>query len=178
MITGYNISFFPSSSQTILEVLVQSILPKGEFKNTYSTEFEWKIEGFPVLILVDNGMDYKSNALREFCKKYDIILEYVPIRTPRYKAIIEQWFNILHKGLVGEDVPATRPLLKTRLENPDLKPETDAVLTLQELDSWLHKWIIDEYHYSNQYDDHVPAPSLRLKAVQDGKTDLILPSPR
>ena len=178
MISGFSVSFFPPSSQTILEVLVQSMLPKKMYTDTFSTEFEWNMKGFPTLIMVDNGMDYQSKSLQEFCKKHDIIIEYVPIKTPRFKALIEQWFKILHKGMENEDVPATRPILKKRLENPDLKPEEDAVLTLQELEKWLHKWIIDEYHNRNKYDDHVLAPSLRLKAVQDGRTALILPQPR
>lgn len=178
MTTGFSISFFPNSSRTVLEVLVQSILPKDNYVSTYETQQEWAIRGFPVVILVDNGMDYRSNALKEFCMKYDIIIEYVPIRTPRYKALIEQWFNILHKALDDEDVSGTRPLLKYRLENPELKPEADAVLTLQEIEEWAHKWILDEYHFTNPYDDHAPAPYLRWKDFQDGRTSLILPSPR
>lgn len=178
MITGFNVSFFPSSSRTVLEVLVQSILPKNNYVDTYETRQEWSIRGFPVVILVDNGMDYRSNAIKEFCKKYDIIIEYAPIRTPRYKAYIEQWFNILHKALGNEEVSGTRPLLRHRLENPNLKPEADTVLTLQKIEEWLHKWTLDQYHFDNPYDNHVPAPYLRWEDYKDGKTNLILPSPR
>lgn len=89
MISGFSVSYFPSSSRTILEVLVQSILPKTEFVDTYETQHEWPIQGFPVVILVDNGMDYRASVLKSFCKKYDIIIEFVPLRTPRYKAYIE-----------------------------------------------------------------------------------------
>ncbi|MHA1129425.1 MAG: TnsA endonuclease N-terminal domain-containing protein [Candidatus Helarchaeota archaeon] len=178
MITGFSISFHPSSARTILEVLVQSILPKIDYVNTYETEQDWEIHGFPVVILVDNGADYRSKAVREFCIKYDIIVEYVPLRTPRYKAFIEQWFNILHNGLEDEDVPGIRPLRKYRLENPDLKPELDAVLTLQEIEFWVHKWILDGYHFTNPYDDLQPAPYLRWKDFQDGRTNLIIPAPR
>lgn len=178
MITGFTISFFPSSSQSVLEVLVQSILSKDEYTKGYETQFEWPIKGYPVLLLVDNGMDFRANIVREFCMKQDIILEYAPIRTPRYKAFIEQWFNVLHKGIVDEDIGGVRPSLKTRLLNPDLKPDEEAVLTLQEIETWTCKWIVDEYHLSNQYKDHVPAPFLRLKSAMDGRTKLILPAPR
>ncbi|NVM54053.1 MAG: DDE-type integrase/transposase/recombinase [Candidatus Helarchaeota archaeon] len=178
IMTGFSVSFHPSSARTVLEVLVQSILPKDNYVDSYETEQDWEIQGFPVVILVDNGMDYRSNAVKEFCIKYDIIIEFAPIRTPRYKAFIEQWFNILRNALEDEDVPATRPLLKYRLENPDLKPELDAVLTLQAIEMWLHKWVLDEYHFTNPYDDHQPAPYLRWKDFQDGRTNLILPSPR
>lgn len=177
-ITGFSVSFFPASAHSVLEVLVQTILPKESYVRAYNTEQGWPIQGFPVLLLVDNGMDYRSRALREFGLKYDVIVEYAPVRTPRYKAFIEQWFHVLHNALVMEDVPGFRPLLKHRLENPDLEPEREAVLTLQELEEWLHKWVLDEYHFTNPYDDHAPAPYLRWRDFQDGRTGVLLPLPR
>jgi len=178
MITGFSVSFFPSSSQSVLEVLVQSILPKTEYTEKYETEFDWPVNGFPVVLLADNGMDYQSNNVREFCLKNDIILEHAPIRTPRYKAFVEQWFNVLHKALVQEDVEGIRPTLQARLKNPDLRPEAEAIFTIQEIETWLHKWIVDEYHYSNQYDDHVLAPRLRFKKAEEGNDTIIFPAPR
>jgi putative transposase len=178
MITGFCVSFFPSSSQSLLDVLVQIILPKDHLVDVHGTQQIWPIKGFPVLLLVDNGMDFRSQALRDFCIKYDLIIEYAPIRTPRFKAFIEQWFNILHNALIAEDISGVRPLLKQRIENPELKPEIDAVLTLQEIETWLHKWIVDEYHFTNPYDDHSPAPFLRWQDYQEGRTNTILPLPR
>ena len=178
MITGFNVSYFASSSRTILDVLTQTILPKDDYTNAYGTQQDWHIKGFPVLLLVDNGMDYRSQALKEFCMRYDIIIEFAPIRTPRYKAFIEQWFNILHNALVNEDVSGFRPLLKQRLENPELKPEADAVLTLQEIEQWLHKWVLDEYHFTNPYENHAPAPHLRWQDYRTGQTKILLPLPR
>jgi putative transposase len=178
MITGFTVSYFPSSAQSILEVLVQTILPKTEYTAIYETEHEWPVQGFPVVLLVDNGMDYRSTALQDFCRKYDIILEFVPIRTPRYKAYIEQWFNVLKNAMRQEPIPGFRPPLKLRMENPGLKPESEAIMTLSEIETWLYKWIVDEHQFSNQYDDHVLAPFLRLQDVKEGKTRLIFPEPR
>ena len=178
MITGFDISYFPSSGRTVLEVLVQSILPKSDYTQIYETQSEWPIQGFPVLILVDNGMDYRSKSLKEFCLKYDIILEFAPIRTPRFKAFVEQWFNILHNALVNEEVLGFRPLLKQRLENPELNPEAQAILTLREIEIWAHKWILDDYHFTNPYKNHTPAPFLRWQSFQDAQTSVILPLPR
>jgi putative transposase len=178
LITGFDISYFPSSGRTVLDVLVQSILPKEDYTRTYDTQSQWPIQGFPVLILVDNGMDYRSKLLKEFCMKYGIILEFAPIRTPRFKAFIERWFNILRNALVDEDVLGYRPLLKQRLENPELKPEAEAILTLQEIESWAHKWVLDEYHLTNPYEDRTPAPYLRWEGFRDAQTKVILPLPR
>jgi transposase InsO family protein len=178
MLTGFSISYFPSSSRSVLDVLIQTILPKNNYTKAYGSQQGWPIQGFPVLLLVDNGMDYRSKALREFCIKYDMIIEYAPIRTPRYKALIEQWFNILRNALGSEDVSGTRPLLRQRLENPELKPEAEAVLTLQEIEEWVHKWVLDDYNFTNPYDDHAPAPHLRWVDFQDGHTKTFLPLPR
>lgn len=178
MITGFNLSFFPSSARSVLDALVQSILPKQDYSKTFDTQTDWEIQGFPVLILVDNGLDYRSKLLMDFCMKYDIIIEFAPIRTPRYKASVEQWFNILRNAISNEDVSGYRPLLKQRIENPELKPEADAILTLQEIEIWLHKWVLDEYHFTNPYEDRVPAPYLRWQQYQEGNTAIILPLAR
>ena len=178
MITGVSVSFFPSSSQTVLEVLVQTILPKLDYTIQYETLQEWPIQGFPVVLLIDNGMDYRSNQVKEFCIKNNIIVEYAPIRTPRYKAFIEEWFNILHKALVSEEIPGLRPLLKQRLENPQLNPELSAILTLQELEHWLYKWIIDAYHFNNPYQGYAQAPFLNWHQFMAGQSKLIMPLPR
>lgn len=77
-----------------------------------------------------------------------------------------------------ESVPGLRPTLKQRIDNPDLKPEKETVLTLQEIEMWLHKWVVDEYHLTNQYNEHVLAPYLRLTDAQNGQTDLVFPIPR
>lgn len=178
MITGFYLSLSPNSSQSILECLVQTILPKNKYTQISKTKNEWLIQGFPTLILVDNGLDYRSAIVKDFCMKYDIILEYVPLRTPRYKAYIEQWFNILRLALKEEEVPGYRYLLKKRLENPELKPQANAVLTLQQLEIWLTLWIVDKYHFTNPYNDHVAAPYLRWLDAQLDLADPIYPLPR
>ncbi|MHA2298267.1 MAG: Mu transposase C-terminal domain-containing protein [Candidatus Hodarchaeales archaeon] len=178
MITGAYLSLKAPSRLSVLEILVQSILPKKHYEDMYDTRYPWPIQGFPVLILVDNGMDYRAKDVREFCLKYDVILEYAPIRKPRYKAYIEKWFDVLHKALVHDEVPGLRPLLKQRLENPALNPEADAVLEMQKLEKWLYEWIIDDYHLQNKYDDLVPAPLLKINYAQKGQTSLFFPSPR
>ncbi|MDH5403302.1 MAG: DDE-type integrase/transposase/recombinase, partial [Candidatus Heimdallarchaeota archaeon] len=178
MITGFHLSLSPSSSQTILETLVQSILNKDEYLEIDDTNHTWPISGFPTIILVDNGIDYRSEAVREFCLRYDIILEFAHIRTPRYKAYIEQWFRVLHHGLNDHEVGGLRSLLKYRLRNPDLDPKNDAILTMQEIETWLVKWVVDHYHYTNPYQNNVPAPFLRWYDSQNGQTELLLSKTR
>ena len=177
MITGIYLSYEPWNSQNVLETLVQSILNKDTYVRTYET-LEWDIQGFPTLILVDNGMDYRAKDIKRFCLEYDIILEYVPLRNPRYKAFIESWFKILNNTLKKEIHNGFRPSLKERRDNPDLKAKSSAVHTLQKLESWLYMWITDEYHYNNPYSNHVLAPFLRYDDARNGQTKTILPAPR
>ena len=178
MITGYYISFTSSSSQSVLETLAQSILPKDEFTERHECQNPWLIEGFPVVMLVDNGMDYRAKEVKQFCKKYDIILEFAPLRTPRYKAYIESWFNNLRNAIREERVTGYRPLLKERIENPDLTPMKLAALTLPEIERWMASWIIDDYHFNNPYNDLLPAPYLRWDLAKNAQTEMILPMPR
>ena len=109
MITGAYLSLAHPNRLSILETLVQSILAKTNAEEKYEPIYDWLIQGYPVLILVDNGMDYRAEDVRRFCKKYDIIIEYAPIKKPQYKTYIEQWFNTLRKGLETDEVPVRRP---------------------------------------------------------------------
>ena len=37
---------------------------------------------------------------------------------------------------------------------------------------------MDEYHFTNPYDEHVPAPYLKWQDFRNGQTTMILPLPR
>lgn len=41
LITGFSVSFYPSSAQTIINVLTQTILSKDEYCKEYETQHEW-----------------------------------------------------------------------------------------------------------------------------------------
>ncbi|MFQ5981561.1 MAG: TnsA endonuclease N-terminal domain-containing protein, partial [Candidatus Heimdallarchaeota archaeon] len=183
LITGFELSLYDPSSLSVLETLVQSIVEKESYLNYYQTELEWDIQGFPVLILVDNGMDYRSKAVRNFCLDYDIILEFAPLRKAKYKTFIENWFEVMRKGLEEEfQGYGFRPHLKKLIENRDLKPEKEAVVTRNELEKILASWILDNYHITNKYDDYVPAPIIKWLEIQEGRQKfapkIILPTPR
>ena len=183
MITGFELSLNPINRQSVLETLVQSILPKGRFVSNIFKEGDyypyWDIQGLPVLILVDNGMDYRSQDVRRFCVEYDIILEFAPIRKPRYKAYIENWFNILKEAIAFElSEDGFRPNIRKRLENPDFDPEANVIFTYQQTELWLSSWILDEYHLNNTYNDGLPAPSIRMENYEMGNGSIILPQAR
>ncbi|MDH5403437.1 MAG: transposase family protein [Candidatus Heimdallarchaeota archaeon] len=149
MITGFELTLNSINRQSVLETLVQSITPKDRYiENLFSkTDYYpvWEIQGFPVIMLVDNGMNYRSEDVKRFCMEYDIILEFAPIRTPKYKAYIENWFNILKEVIAFElSEDGFRPNIRKRLENPDFDPEANVIFTYQQSELWLATWILDE----------------------------------
>ena len=79
MITGFELTLNSINRQSVLETLVQSISSKDNFIDQIFTDAEavttWDIKGFPVLMLVDNGMDYRSDDVKKFCLEFDIILD-------------------------------------------------------------------------------------------------------
>ena len=177
MITGYCLTFDHPSRLTALEVLAMTILSKDERVETRQTANPWPIEGLPVMVLVDNGMDFRAEDVKKFCLKYGIILEFAPVRTPEYKANIEQWFEVLKKDLKNEGVPGFRPSLRQRKEMPETDPADHASLTLEDLDRWLISWIVDTYHERTMQKGHVPSPLTVISEAKRGRTPLPLPSP-
>ena len=136
MVTGYYLTYDHPSRVTALEVITITILPKEKKVAWRQTANPWPFEGLPVLILVDNGMDYRAEDVKAFCLQYGIILEYAPVKTPEFKAYIEQWFEVLKKGVMSENVPGFRPSIQQRRDMPEVDFESQASLTLQELEWW------------------------------------------
>lgn len=183
MITGFELTLNAINRQCVLETLVQSITNKARFLDQIISVSEyvtsWDIEGFPVLMLVDNAMEYRSEDVEKFCLDYDIILEFAPLKTPRFKAYIENWFSILKGGLAEElTEEGFRPSLTKRIINPDLNPEKGVIFNFQRMEKWLTSWILDEYHFENPYNDGLLAPYLRFESFQRGEGNIILPLPR
>lgn len=177
MVTGYYLTFDHPSRVTALEVATMTILPKDKKVEWRQAANPWPIDGLPVLILVDNGMDYRAGDVKKFCLHYGIILEYAPLRTPEFKAYIEQWFEVLKKGVQGENLPGFRPSLQQRRNMPEVDFERQASLTLQELEWWLVSWIVDTYHERAKQKGHLPSPLTLASDAQAGRTALPLPAP-
>jgi putative transposase len=104
----------------------------------------WPMYGRPVCILVDNGKDFRSQALQRGCEQHGIQLRWRPVRTPHYGAHIER--------LMGTFMRMVHTLPGTTFSNVkargDYRSEETACFTLEDFRAWLVERICHTYHVS------------------------------
>lgn len=134
-IVGTYISMFPPSSMTTLAVIKDMITrPQHGFPG-----------GIPTLIIPDNGVEFKNNALSKVCEQLKITLTPSQVGTPDNKPHIERFFKTLTEGLLQK-------LPGTTFSNPKARGSYQsskaAKLSLDQVKKFADRWINDIYHSS------------------------------
>lgn len=133
-IISFVITMIPFSSATLLKALKTAISGnQGKFGGLFET------------MIVDNGSDYISHSVRNFCNHTGINIEHGAPRDPNSKPHVERFFGTLNSQLV-------HTLPGTTFSNPsdkgDYKSEKYACLTLDSLNQFVERWIDNIYHKS------------------------------
>jgi putative transposase len=144
MVWCMHLSFEPPSANKVRKAIEQGILFKKS-KEMYGTSKEWEMFGIPKNIVLDNGSEFSNIEIKRVINEVlKSNVRYRPVATPRYGGTIERLFRTLNMGLIHQ-------LEGTRKSNvPDLgeyNSEKNALLTLEDLNEILIRFIADIYHY-------------------------------
>jgi putative transposase len=139
MILGYLISFEPpgyvSAGIAMKNAMLRKVnLPPG---------FEWPAHGKPMLLVADNGAEFWGTDFDMLCQSVGITVQYAPVRRPNYKAKVERTFRTIDSEVI--DILPGR-VLPPEKRTAEYNPESDACLTLRELDACIQNWIVNVYH--------------------------------
>lgn len=128
----------------VMECIRHIITDKSYIKDMYPfIENEWNAFGVPQNIMVDNGLEFKNNAMKDACYQLGIVLQYAPPRLPKWKGSIERLFGTSNTGLF-HTLPGTTRSNPTKLSE-DENPTKSACLTFSFFLALVHKWIVDVY---------------------------------
>ncbi len=127
------ITFTPFSAPTLLMALKMAC-------NQNCTQ---NMGGVMETVVFDNGSDYGSDAVRNFCRKTGIQIETCAPRDPNGKPHIERFFKTLNHQLIH--------ILKgTTFSNPmdrgDYLSSKYASVTMETLKSHVFEWLEKDYH--------------------------------
>ncbi|MDQ0138954.1 Mu transposase C-terminal domain-containing protein [Cupriavidus necator] len=142
---GYYLRFGGPSISAVLGALRHAILPKRAAENLIpglTVEHRWHCYGLMHRLIVDNGMEFRSDALERACFELGIELAFCPVRQPRFKGTIERFLKTLNYGF-AHCLPGTS--LAHVAERGEYDPLKHAILTLGELKHALEKWLLDIY---------------------------------
>ena len=142
MVTGFHLSLEPPSLLSVALCLTHAVMDKSHWLAARGIGTDWPAHGVPRAIYVDNGAEFHARAFELACAEYQIHLQHRPPGTPRYGGHIER--------LIGTMMGAVHLLPGSHFSNiferGDLDAEAEAVMTLDELESWLALEITGSYH--------------------------------
>ena len=142
LITGYYLSLDAPSVTSVAMCIARSILPKERLLLDHNVKGEWAVFGYPNKIHVDNGADFRSLDLSKSCEAHGIALEFRPVGRPEFGGHIERVIGTFMKevhGLSGTTFSNTK-------EKDTYQSEAEAVMTLDEFETWLVNYIVNVYH--------------------------------
>lgn len=142
MVLGFHLSLEPPSLLSVALCLTHAVMEKSHWLTARGINTDWPAHGIPRAIYVDNGAEFHARAFGLACSEYQIELQYRPPGTPRYGGHIER--------LIGTMMGAVHLLPGSHFSNiferGDLDAEAEAMMTLQELETWLALEITGFYH--------------------------------
>lgn len=142
MVLGFHLSLEPPSLLAVALCLTHAVMEKSHWLAARGINTDWSAHGIPSAIYVDNGAEFHARAFERACSEYQIDLRHRPPGTPRYGGHIER--------LIGTMMGAIHLLPGSHFSNiferGDLDAEAEAVMTLDELETWLALEITGSYH--------------------------------
>jgi putative transposase len=147
-ILGRYIGFEPPSANTIMQCLRHAILPKNYIQKIYpEIQNKWDAYGVPENIACDNGLDFLSGHYANVCLQLGVNIDYMPVRKPWYKSLIENHFGVINKKLLSR-MPGKS--FSNILDKADYDPSKNAVISLEALVEIIDTWTVDVYHQEIQ----------------------------
>ena len=138
-VLGMYIGMEAPSATSIALCIEHAVLPKRE---NHDDPTLWPMYGKPRQILVDNGKDFRSDALKRGCEEHGIDLVWRPVRTPHYGGHIERLIGTLMH--IAHLLPGTT--FSNIQQRGDYDSEKRARLTLAEFRQWITQKICRFYH--------------------------------
>lgn len=138
-IMGIHLGFDAPSSAVVCLALRHAILPK-QYSSAYELQGNWGTYGLPQYLYTDGGKDFRSQHLEQVATELGIAL--CLRRKPSDGGIVERPFGTLNTqffsslpGYVSSNVTTRSPVA-----------ETEACLTLLQLEQLLVCYIVDHYN--------------------------------
>lgn len=142
MIVGFVITLEPPSANTVGLCIRHAALPKDAYLSRLGVTNEWPCWGVPHAVHTDNAKEFRGEMLATGCEEYGINLFHRPVQSPHFAGVVERFFRTLN-GMLHSLPGSTSSNPKERGEYDS---DSEAVLTLDELEKTVTEWITGVYH--------------------------------
>lgn len=169
MIFGFYVTLQAPSFFSVGQALYMGIMPKNNYLENLGVEGGWNIYGIPksMTVHLDNASEFRGNALKRFCEKFNIGVDFRPRGAPYYGGHIERVVKTMNMRI--------HTLQGTTFSNPkekgEYKSEAKAVFTIRELEKWIAEFIVNVYHKTIHSElDMTPEKKYEIGILGDDNT--------
>jgi putative transposase len=138
-IMGIHLGFDAPSAAVVCLALRHAILPK-QYSSAYELQESWGTYGIAQHLYTDGGKDFRSQHLEQVAIELGIVLHLR--RKPSEGGIVERPFGTLNTQFFSS-LPG---YVSSNVMDRSAKAETEACLTLQQLEQLLVRYIVDHYN--------------------------------
>ena len=142
MIVGYYLSLNPPSVTSVAMCVTSTVLPKDKLLLDLSINTNWDVWGFPETIHVDNGADFRAEAIKEAGLIHGINIEFRPVGRSNFGGHIERVIGTLMNAV--HSIPGTT--FSNIQKKGEYDPDKHSSMTFFELEKWLVTFITKVYH--------------------------------
>ena len=143
-VLGFFLSLTGHGVDAVFGALRHALLPKTYLKKRYpEVQGQWPCYGFFTTLLADNGSEFIGRSLEAAAFELGVDLQLCAAYDPNNKPFIER-FNYTVNHCFFHTLKGTS--LSRVSERQGDKLETEACMTLAEVEKLLHIWIVDDYH--------------------------------
>jgi putative transposase len=141
-VVGFYLSFYGPGVTSVSGVLQSSIKCKDDLTANLKLEHAWLSHGLADEWVLDNGLEFHSNAFKAMCWELGIDMTYCRVRTPWLKPHVERFFGSLQwltlaKGRVR----------KKKANVLEVDPYADASIGFADLVKGLTMFIVDVHPF-------------------------------
>ncbi|MFX1295806.1 MAG: TnsA endonuclease N-terminal domain-containing protein [Promethearchaeota archaeon] len=165
-IWGYYISFEEPSRESVLKAILIGFMQKKdlqEWKNFEAQSLKDGFDpksyyipsgGFPSVIQVDNGLDFRANLVKDFFMENNITIEFRPAKVPEFGGFIESSWDTINDGIRGAKLKGrvfSLPKSRESVKRPKFKcpvgynAKEHATYTLDWFKEWFFGYITTKY---------------------------------
>ena len=142
MIVGYYLSMNPPSVTSVGMCVSNTILPKDTLLAKFDVNSNWNVWGFPETIHVDNGADFRADAVKKAGLAHGINIEFRPVGRANFGGHIERAIGTLMSEI--HNLPGTT--FSNIKQRGEYNSDANASMTFFEFEKWLVTFITKIYH--------------------------------
>lgn len=166
-IVGIYLTIQAASQIGVLQTLQFAFSPKGEaFRQQYGCINAWPAPADVRTLVMDNGSDFHGPMVVKGARYLSMMLEYCVAGAPYQKPFIERLFGTLHTMLINK-LPGAKFSHDKREQHALENAQKSASLTLDELNTYIIRWVTDTYHIkiSDRLSDKYGFPCSPIQAL-------------